>query len=88
MGQRTTMTWKRLTAVAAAVVVGASVLAGCGSSTPAATPDANNASGGTFPTKVEHFFGAGSIEFLILTLVSFWPCQLRHSFRSSLSPSV
>lgn len=62
MGQRTTMTWKRLTAVAAAVVVGASVLAGCGSSTPATTTDANNASGGTFPTKVEHFFGTTEIK--------------------------
>ncbi len=62
MGQRTTTTWKRLTAVAAAMVVGATVLAGCGSSTPAATPDANNASGGTFPTKVEHFFGTTEIK--------------------------
>jgi iron complex transport system substrate-binding protein len=62
MGQRTTMTWKRLTAVAAAVVVGASVLAGCGSSTPATTPDAGNAAGGTFPTKVEHFFGTTEIK--------------------------
>jgi iron complex transport system substrate-binding protein len=43
-------------------VVGASVLAGCGSSTPATTPDANNASGGTFPTKVEHFFGTTEIK--------------------------
>jgi iron-siderophore transport system substrate-binding protein len=62
MGQRTAMTWKRMTAVAAAVVVGASVLAGCGSSTPATTPGANNASGGTFPTKVEHFFGTTEIK--------------------------
>ena len=62
MGQRTTMTWKRLTAVAAAVVVGASVLAGCGSSTPAATTDTNGAAGGTFPTKVEHFFGTTEIK--------------------------
>jgi iron complex transport system substrate-binding protein len=62
MGQRTTMTWKRLTAVAAAAVVGASVLAGCGSSTPETTPAANNAAGGTFPTKVEHFFGTTEIK--------------------------
>ena len=62
MGQRTAMTWKRLTAVAAAAVVGATVLAGCGSATPASTPDANNASGGTFPTKVEHFFGTTEIK--------------------------
>ncbi|KJK52023.1 iron siderophore-binding protein [Lentzea aerocolonigenes] len=62
MGQRTAMTWKRLTAVAAAAVVGATVLAGCGSSTPASTPGANNASGGTFPTKVEHFFGTTEIK--------------------------
>ena len=46
---RTAMTWKRLTASAAAVVVGASVLAGCGSSTPASTPDANASGGGTYP---------------------------------------
>lgn len=62
MGQRTAMTWKRMTAVAAAVVVGASVLAGCGSSTPATTPGSNAASGGTFPTKVEHFFGTTEIK--------------------------
>ncbi|SDO31655.1 iron complex transport system substrate-binding protein [Lentzea jiangxiensis] len=62
MGQRTTMTWKRLTAVAAAAVVGASVLAGCGSSTPETTNGTGNASGGTFPTKVEHFFGTTEIK--------------------------
>jgi len=62
MGQRTAMTWKRLTAVAAAAVVGATVLAGCGSSTPASAPDSNNASGGTFPAKVEHFFGTTEIK--------------------------
>ncbi|WP_197288797.1 iron-siderophore ABC transporter substrate-binding protein [Nocardia sp. NRRL S-836] len=56
------MTWKRLTAVAAAVVVGGSVLAGCGSSQPASTPEGSNASGGTFPTKVEHFFGTTEIK--------------------------
>ncbi|MGZ3146056.1 iron-siderophore ABC transporter substrate-binding protein [Lentzea chajnantorensis] len=56
------MTWKRLTAVAAAVVVGGSVLAGCGSSQPASTPEGGNASGGTFPTKVEHFFGTTEIK--------------------------
>ncbi|ANZ40072.1 iron siderophore-binding protein [Lentzea guizhouensis] len=60
---RTAMTWKRVTAAAAAVVVGASVLAGCGSSQPASTPEGNtNASGGTFPTKVEHFFGTTEIK--------------------------
>ncbi len=59
---RTAMTWKRLTAVAAAVVVGGSVLAGCGSSQPASTPEGSNASGGTFPTKVEHFFGTTEIK--------------------------
>jgi len=62
MGQRTATTWKRMTAVAAAVVVGASVLAGCGTSAPANAPDSNNASGGTFPTKVEHFFGTTEIK--------------------------
>ncbi|WP_218130185.1 iron-siderophore ABC transporter substrate-binding protein [Lentzea jiangxiensis] len=56
------MTWKRLTAVAAAAVVGASVLAGCGSSTPETTNGTGNASGGTFPTKVEHFFGTTEIK--------------------------
>ncbi|MFI6096159.1 iron-siderophore ABC transporter substrate-binding protein [Lentzea sp. NPDC051213] len=56
------MTWKRLTAVAAAVVVGASVLAGCGNSQPAAAPDANGSGGGTFPAKVEHFFGTTEIK--------------------------
>lgn len=59
---RTAMTWKRLTAVAAAAVVGASVLAGCGSSTPASTPDSNSSGGGTFPVKVEHFFGTTEIK--------------------------
>lgn len=62
MGQRTTMTWKRVTAVAAAAVVAAGVLAGCGSSTPETTTDAGNASGGTFPTTVEHFFGTTEIK--------------------------
>ncbi len=59
---RTAMTWKRLTATAAAVVVGASVLAGCGSSTPASTPDANASGGGTYPVKVEHFFGTTEVK--------------------------
>jgi iron complex transport system substrate-binding protein len=55
MSKRTT--WKRLTAVALAVA-----LAGCGSATPTPTPDSGNASGGTFPTTVEHFFGTTEIK--------------------------
>ncbi|MEU8796437.1 iron-siderophore ABC transporter substrate-binding protein [Spirillospora sp. NPDC048819] len=62
--QRTAITrsWRRLAAILSAAVLGAGLLAGCGSDS-ADTPgdDAPAAAGGVFPVTVEHAFGSTEI---------------------------
>jgi iron complex transport system substrate-binding protein len=53
---------QRWGATAASVIVGATMLAACGSTQPASTADSNSSAGGTFPTTVEHFFGSTEIK--------------------------
>lgn len=59
---RTVRTMQRWGATAASVIVGATMLAACGSTQPASTADSNSSAGGTFPTTVEHFFGSTEIK--------------------------
>ena len=61
---RTTLTWpwRRLAAVLCAVLLGAGLLAGCGSDSDDEPGDAAPAAaGGTFPVTVEHAFGSTEI---------------------------
>lgn len=59
---RTAKTWQRWGKTAAAVLVGATMLAACGSAEPATSSNAAASAGGTFPTTVEHFFGSTEIK--------------------------
>jgi iron-siderophore transport system substrate-binding protein len=59
---RIAITGKRWASSAAAVVVGATMLAACGTAEPAASTGSNSSAAGTFPTTVEHFFGSTEIK--------------------------
>ncbi|RFS81317.1 iron-siderophore ABC transporter substrate-binding protein [Actinomadura spongiicola] len=62
--QATTLTrsWRRWAAILSAAILGASLLAGCGSDSADDTgDDSQGASGGVFPVTVEHYFGSTKI---------------------------